>query len=192
MGAEQLPAAAVLPQAIGVVGAFTPWNDLTQMGPLAHPRRVAAMKYLIDDAIGRGSQVVGGRGPVPGMGYFWAPTVLIDVPDSAAIMSQEPFGPIVPVLPFSSFEEAIARANASPYGLAAYVFTGSQRIAKAAVLALEAGSVGINALKGVPPDLGIAGIKESGYGYEGGMLGIEAFLNLKVVRGSAPDRDISS
>jgi succinate-semialdehyde dehydrogenase/glutarate-semialdehyde dehydrogenase len=76
--------------------------------------------------------------------------------------------------------------------LAAYVFTGSQRIAKAAVQALEAGSVGINALKGVPPDLGIADIKESGYGYEGGMLGIEASLNLKVVRGSAPDRDISS
>jgi succinate-semialdehyde dehydrogenase/glutarate-semialdehyde dehydrogenase len=76
-------------------------------------------------------------------------------------MSQEPFGPIVPVLPFSSFEEAIARANASPYGLGAYVFTGAQRIAKAAVLAFEAGSVGINTLKGVPPDLRIAGIKES-------------------------------
>ena len=154
----------------------------TDMGPMANSRRLAAMERLTEETLASGATHATGGRRLSGPGYFWPPTVFTNVPDSASIMTEEPFGPIVPVLSFSTFDEAIARANASPYGLAAYVFTGSERTAEMAALALEAGSVGINNLQGVPPDQGIAGIKESGYGYEGGQLGIEAFLNLKVVR----------
>jgi succinate-semialdehyde dehydrogenase/glutarate-semialdehyde dehydrogenase len=156
----------------------------TEMGPLANPRRLTALKRLVDDAVARGARIVTGGERLTRPGYFWAPTILTDVPDAAAMMTEEPFGPLVAVAPFATFEEAIARANANPYGLAAYVFTTSPDIGNAAARALAAGSVGINELRGVPPDVGIAGIKDSGYGYEGGQPGIDAFFNLKVVRGA--------
>lgn len=156
----------------------------TEMGPLANPRRLAAMTRLTDDALACGARLVTGGARVPRRGYFWPPTILADVPQTAAVMSEEPFGPLLPIAPFAAFEDAVALANASAYGLAAYVFTRSPDTAAAAAARLAAGSVGINELRGVAPDVGMAGIKDSGYGYEGGRLGIEAFLNLKVVRGA--------
>jgi succinate-semialdehyde dehydrogenase/glutarate-semialdehyde dehydrogenase len=157
----------------------------TDMGPMANPRRLAATKRLTDDARSDGARIVTGGERIRRPGYFWPPTVLVDVPDTAALMHEEPFGPVAPISRFSTFDEAIACANATVYGLAAYVFTRSNDTAEMAARAIAAGSVGINELEGVPPDVGIAGIKDSGYGYEGGHLGIEAFLNLKVVRGNA-------
>lgn len=153
------------------------------IGPMATARRLAAMTRLAEDALARGARVVTGGERERRPGFFWPPTILTDVPDSAVLMSEEPFGPIVPISPFRTFAEAITRANATPYGLAAYVFTQSAEIATAAVQCLAVGSVGVNELQGVPPNVGIAGIKDSGYGYEGGARGIEELLNLKAVRG---------
>jgi succinate-semialdehyde dehydrogenase/glutarate-semialdehyde dehydrogenase len=177
----------------------------TEMGPLANPRRLTALQHLVDDARARGAHIVTGGERLSRRGYFFPPTILTDVPEppapgAAAMMTEEPFGPLVSIAPFETFDEAIARANANPYGLAAYAFTAPHNAnaaanattsattsatttAIAAARALVAGSVGINELRGVPPDVGIGGIKDSGYGYEGGQAGIDAFLNLKVVRG---------
>jgi succinate-semialdehyde dehydrogenase / glutarate-semialdehyde dehydrogenase len=156
----------------------------TDMGPMANPRRLAVMQRLTADALARGGRLETGGERLPRPGYFWAPTVFVDVPEDAALMSEEPFGPLVPISSFATLDEAVLRANANPYGLAAYVFTQSPATADAATDALTVGSVGINSLSGVPPDIGVAGVKDSGYGYEGGRLGIDAFLNLKVVRGA--------
>jgi succinate-semialdehyde dehydrogenase / glutarate-semialdehyde dehydrogenase len=153
----------------------------TTMGPMANARRIAAMERLMADARSLGSRVVTGGERLPRPGYFWPPTILTDVPPDAAMMTEEPFGPLLPVLSFSTFDEAIAQANRTPYGLAAYVFTRSESTADAAARALDAGSVGINQLRGVPPDAPVGGIKDSGYGYEGGAAGIEAFVHLKLV-----------
>lgn len=158
----------------------------SDMGPMAHPRRLAVMARLTEEARQRGARIIVGGRRLDRRGWFWAPTVLTEVPPDAALLSEEPFGPIAPILPFSTPEEGIRRANENPYGLAAYAFTQSTDTAHAAARALAAGSVGINELRGVPPDVGIAGIKDSGHGYEGGQAGVEAFLNLKVVRGGVP------
>jgi succinate-semialdehyde dehydrogenase/glutarate-semialdehyde dehydrogenase len=158
-------------------------DPATTMGPLANARRLAAVERLTTDALAHGAHVHAGGARLGRAGWFFAPTVLTDVGDGAALLSEEPFGPIAPVWPFETLEEAVARANATPYGLAAYVFTRDPDTAREAALALETGSVGVNELRGVPPHVGIAGVKDSGYGYEGGALGIEAFLSLKVVRG---------
>lgn len=112
--------------------------------------------------------------------------MVTDVGNGAALLEEEPFGPIAPVWQFETLAEAVARANATPYGLAAYVFTRDRDTAHAIVAALDVGSVGVNELRGVPPDVGISGVKDSGYGYEGGASGVEAFLSLKAVRGRAP------
>jgi succinate-semialdehyde dehydrogenase / glutarate-semialdehyde dehydrogenase len=154
----------------------------TGMGPLANTRRMDAMQRLTDDARSRGAQVRTGGERFRRSGFFWPPTVLTDVPEQAGIVSEEPFGPIVPIWPFTTVDEAIARANATAYGLAGYIFTASSDSAVTVARALTVGSVGINSLAGVPPDVGIAGVKDSGFGYEGGRLGVEAFLNLKVIR----------
>jgi succinate-semialdehyde dehydrogenase/glutarate-semialdehyde dehydrogenase len=159
-------------------------DPATQMGPLANERRLTAMKRLIANATNKGAVMrTGAAERLPRRGYFWTPTLLTDVPDDAAILHEEPFGPVLPIAPFATFDEAIARANANPFGLASYVFTSAPALAARAADALDAGSIGINALQGVPPDVGIAGVKDSGYGYEGGALGIESFVNFKVVRG---------
>jgi succinate-semialdehyde dehydrogenase/glutarate-semialdehyde dehydrogenase len=160
-------------------------DPATTMGPLSNARRLEEIARLTNDALAHGGRIHLGGARLDRRGFFFPPTVLTDVGDGAALLREEPFGPVLPVWPFENLEAAIARANATPYGLAAYVFTRDQRIADAASAALEAGCVGVNELSGVPPDVGIAGVKNSGYGYEGGAAGIEAFLSLKAVRGTA-------
>lgn len=156
-------------------------DENTDMGPMANPRRIAAMERLVADAVAHGGRVVTGGTRLPRPGYFWSPTVLAEVPEDAAVMNEEPFGPIIPIAPFTHSDEAIHQVNRNPYGLAAYLFTNSSAIAEATARALEVGSVGINQLSGVPPDAPVGGIKDSGYGYEGGIHGLEAFLNLKLI-----------
>jgi succinate-semialdehyde dehydrogenase/glutarate-semialdehyde dehydrogenase len=118
-------------------------------------------------------------------GYFWPPTVLADVPSAAAIMSEEPFGPILAVAPFDTMDEAIELANRTSYGLASYVFASSQQTQVDVAERLCCGSVGINMLKGVAPDVPLAGTRDSGYGLEGGEQGFRAFQDVKLLNRTA-------
>jgi succinate-semialdehyde dehydrogenase/glutarate-semialdehyde dehydrogenase len=107
--------------------------------------------------------------------------VLAGVPDAAVVMHEEPFGPLAPISPFTSWDEALARANSLPYGLAAYVFTDSLTIAESAARELKAGNLGINQMAPSLPDAPLGGVDQSGLGYEGGSEGVRAFLQMKLV-----------
>lgn len=160
----------------------------TVMGPLANPRRVEAMHAFIADAKEQGARCVAGGKPIGNIGNFWEPTVLADVPNSARIMNEEPFGPVAVTQRFSTFDEAIAQANRLPYGLSAYAFTASTHTAAAVGEAIEAGMIGINFAVLTGPETPFGGIKDSGHGSEGGSEGLEGFLNTKYIaegRGAA-------
>lgn len=151
------------------------------MGPMIGPQGPQRMKRLIDDALAKGARLVW-KGQAPeGKGYFWPPTLLADVPAAAAILSEEPFGPVLTVAPFDTDEEAVELANATTYGLASYVFTASAERQRHVAERLAFGNVSVNMLKGVAPDVPNTGIGDSGYGHEGGSEGFRAFQNLKLV-----------
>lgn len=151
------------------------------MGPLANPRRLVAMDEMVSDARDAGAKVVaGGKGP-GGKGNFWEPTVLADVPNAARIMNEEPFGPVAVTRPFTSFDEVVAEANRLPYGLAAYAYTRSARIAADIGDAIEAGMIGINFSILTGPETHFGGVKDSGHGSEGGIEGLEAYLVPKYI-----------
>ena len=153
----------------------------TRMGPLANSRRVDAMRLFIDDATAKGARLLTGGQRIGEIGNFFQPTVLADVPLNARIMNEEPFGPVAPIVPFSNFDEAIAEANRLPFGLAAYAFTRSLKTAMALGAAIESGMLTINHLGLALPEVPFGGIKDSGYGSEGGSEAIEAYLNTKFV-----------
>ncbi len=153
----------------------------TTMGPLANSRRLDAMEAFVEDAAGRGARVAAGGTRADAPGYFWQPTVLTDLRDEARAMTEETFGPIAPVVPFDTLEEAIERANRLPYGLSAYAFTRSASTAHAVSTGLQAGMVGINGFGVSVAEAPFGGIKESGYGSEGGVEGLEGYLNTKFV-----------
>lgn len=164
--------------------AITVGNGLegaTQMGPLANARRPGAIAALVDDAVASGARIAVGGVRLDGPGNFHAPTLLADVPDTAAIMTTEPFGPVAATRPFSDFDEVVAAANATPFGLAAFAFTENGRRANLLGDALEAGMIGINsfAISGVDAPFG--GVKQSGYGSEGGSEGIDNYCVTKAV-----------
>lgn len=159
------------------------WQPQVTMGPMANARRVDAMENLVSDARQRGGKVVCGGARPSRSGFFYPPTVLLDVPEDAQIFVDEPFGPILPITRVSTIKEAVLRANRNPYGLASYVFAGDHQLAGRISSQLAAGSVGVNQMKGVPPDAAVAGIKDSGYGYEGGIAGVEVFQNRKLISG---------
>ncbi len=156
-------------------------DEGTQMGPLANPRRVEAMAEFVADARDRGARVTAGGGRIGNQGFFWEPTVLTDVPDDAMVMVKEPFGPIAPITRFETFDDLIERANRLPYALAAYAFTNSAKTAREISEALESGMVGINHLGISMPETPFGGIKESGYGHEGGIEGLEVYTQVKFV-----------
>jgi succinate-semialdehyde dehydrogenase/glutarate-semialdehyde dehydrogenase len=155
-----------------------------EMGPLANHRRLEAARVLVDDALSRGATRLAGneRTDLPERGYFFPPTVLSDVPPDARILHEEPFVPVGPILVFDDLEEVIERANAVPYGLAAYVFTDHLRTARLASEALEVGMVGINDFGIAAAEAPFGGVKESGIGRESGTLGIHEFLEPKTVK----------
>jgi succinate-semialdehyde dehydrogenase/glutarate-semialdehyde dehydrogenase len=153
----------------------------TRMGPLANARRVSAMERFTEDARRQDATLVCGGRRVAATGWFWAPTVLADVPEAAQVMNEEPFGPIAPMAAFDDLDEAIARANRLPFGLAAYGFTTNLRTAEHLSQGLAAGNIGVNQMCPSLPDMPIGGIGDSGYGYEGGRAGIEEFLHFKLV-----------
>ena len=151
------------------------------MGPMANARRIDTMEAFVNDAKERGGKVVTGGNRRGNQGYFFEPTVITDVPDDSKIMTQEPFGPLAPVVTFKSFDEVVERANSLPYGLAAYAFTGSAQTATLIGDALQSGMVGINSIAVSTPETPFGGIKESGYGSEGGLEGLQAYLNTKFI-----------
>jgi succinate-semialdehyde dehydrogenase/glutarate-semialdehyde dehydrogenase len=153
----------------------------TQMGPLAHERRVDAMHALVTDAQERGATLVSGGRRLSDTGCFFPPTILTSVPDNARMMIEEPFGPIVPITTFSNAEEALTRANALPYGLASYAFTNSIATAEYVTRHLEAGMVGINHFGLALAETPLGGVKDSGMGSEGGSETFDGYLVTKFV-----------
>jgi succinate-semialdehyde dehydrogenase/glutarate-semialdehyde dehydrogenase len=151
------------------------------MGPLANARRIDAMDSFVNDARDRGGKVVTGGQRRGNQGYFYEPTVLTDLPDDCKIMTQEPFGPLAPIVPFKTVDEVVERANSLPYGLAAYAFTGSAQTANMIGEALQSGMVGVNSIAVSTPETPFGGVKESGYGSEGGIEGLQAYLNTKFI-----------
>ncbi len=151
------------------------------MGPLANARRIDAMDSFVNDAKARGGKIATGGQRRGNQGYFYEPTVITDVPDYCKIMTQEPFGPLAPVVTFKTFDEVVERANSLPFGLAAYAFTGSAQTANMIGDALQSGMVGVNSINVSTPETPFGGIKESGYGSEGGLEGLQAYLNTKFI-----------
>ncbi len=153
----------------------------TRMGPLAHDRRVGAVEGFVQDAKESGAELRLGGSRIGNQGYFFEPTVLRDVPLSARIMNEEPFGPIAAINGFSDDDDALEEANRLPYGLAAYAYTRSTVTAERAASRIESGMVSINHHGLALPEVPFGGVKDSGYGSEGGSEAIEAYLNSKFV-----------
>ncbi|MBM3478043.1 MAG: NAD-dependent succinate-semialdehyde dehydrogenase [Alphaproteobacteria bacterium] len=153
----------------------------TTMGPLCHARRIDAMEGFMADAAKSGARVETGGKRIGNKGYFFEPTVLTGVPLSARVMNEEPFGPIAVVSPFKDFDAAIAEANRLEYGLAAYAYTRNTKLATAVGNAIESGMVSINHHGLGLPEVPFGGIKDSGFGSEGGTEALEAYLNTKFV-----------
>lgn len=172
--------AAFLGHARGLqVGAGS--DEATTMGPLAHSRRVIAMAEMVDDAQRQGARVELGGSRIGDAGYFFSPTVLTDVPDSALVMQNEPFGPVAPIVRYKHLDEAIRRANALPYGLSSYAFTTSTKHALELQNSLQAGNVNINHAGQAAPEIPLGGVKDSGIGSEGGQETFDGYLATKLV-----------
>lgn len=153
----------------------------TQMGPLANERRLVAMEELLKDARAKGAQVVTGGERIGTSGNFFAPTVLANVPLDASVFNNEPFGPVAAIRPFERIEDAIAEANRLPYGLAGYAFTRSLKTAHLLSQRLEVGLMWVNQPALAWPEMPFGGVKDSGYGSEGGPEALEAYLTTKSV-----------
>src|SRR6266404_3129897 len=152
-----------------------------KMGPLANARRIDAMEQMIGDARDHGAKVRTGGECIGNAGYFWQPTVLTDVPNDSKIMNVEPFGPVAAMVRFKKFDDVVEQANRLPYGLASYAFTGSAAQATAIGDALDSGLVGVNTFAVTVPETPFGGVKESGYGSEGGSEGLDAYLQTKFI-----------
>jgi len=153
----------------------------TKMGPLVNERRVQAVDTLISEAVSQGAKLETGGKRIGNKGSFYEPTVLSGVTGDMRIMNEEPFGPVALVAPFSGFDDVIAEANRLPYGLAAYAFTSSAKTATALGQELETGMLTLNHLGLALPEVPFGGIKDSGYGSEGGTEALEAYLVTKFV-----------
>ncbi len=151
------------------------------MGPMANERRLTAMAEFVADAVAKGAQIRCGGERLDRKGYYFPPTVLTGVSSDAKIMSEEPFGPIAPIVPFTDLDDALAIANSLPYGLAAYGFTRSAATAERLSDELEAGILSINHCGGSVHEAPSGGVKSSGHGKEGGPEGLEAYLVTKRV-----------
>lgn len=156
-------------------------DEGVQMGPMVSEKRRSGVRKLIEDAVGHGAKVVLGGEPLPGKGFFYPPTVLTEVPADAALLSEEPFGPVAPIAAFDDLDEALDVANSLPYGLAAYAYTESAATAEKLIAGYEAGILSINHCSGSVPQAPSGGFKDSGYGREGGPEGLEGFLVTKRV-----------
>ena len=147
-------------------------DPATQMGPVANDRRIEALQALVDDGRAKGAKVLCGGHRLDRRGYFFAPTVMAELPEGARAMQEEPFGPLALINPVRSIDEALEQANALPVGLAAYGFARSAANVDRIARGLEAGNVSINTLEASRAETPFGGVKESGLGREGGVEGI--------------------
>ncbi|MFL6691922.1 MAG: aldehyde dehydrogenase family protein, partial [Ramlibacter sp.] len=153
----------------------------TQMGPLANPRRLTAMAEITKDAVSKGAKVLTGGERIGDAGNFWQPTILDDVPVGAKVFNDEPFGPMAAIQPFNKLEDAISEANRLPYGLAGYAFTKSLKNADLLSRRVEVGMLWINMPAMPSAEMPFGGVKDSGYGSEGGPEAVEAYMNVRSV-----------
>jgi len=165
--------------------AFTTAARDLEIGPVITPRRLEAMERMTADAVERGARVLCGGERSDGEGYFFAPTVLADVPDDALLAREEPFGPIAALAPFTDLDDAVERANGTGYAFAAYLFTDSARTRERVLATVRASNIGVNQMAPAMPDAPTGGLQDSGYGYEGGRDGIHAFQHFRLVSQAA-------
>ena len=149
------------------------------MGPLLADRRLDVMDSFVEDAVSSGGQIVVGGARMQSPGSFFEPTLIQNVPDHAKIMTEEPFGPVVPTASFASLDEVVSRANSLPFGLAAYAFTSNPKTSRILKSEIESGMLAINSMHIHSVETPFGGLKHSGYGYEGSIEGLEAFLVTK-------------
>ena len=153
----------------------------SNMGPLANPRRITAMESILADAQEKGAKAATGGKRIGNQGNFFEPTVLTDVPPNARIMTEEPFGPVAIMLRFKDTDKMLTEANSLPFGLASYAFTKDSKTAAKVADALDSGMVSINHFGIALPETPFGGIKDSGFGHEGGIEGLNAYLSAKFV-----------
>ncbi len=153
----------------------------SQMGPLANGRRLEAVAELVQDAQGRGAKVLSGGSRIGDVGNFFEPTILGDVPADARLLSEEPFGPVAPLLRFDNLDDVIERANSLEYGLAAFAFTASLKTATTLSNRLHSGMISINHFGLALPETPFGGMRDSGHGSEGGTEGLDAYLVTKFI-----------
>lgn len=156
-------------------------DSFTTVGPLANERRVTAMEELIEDARINGARVIAGGERASNAGWMFQPTLIADMPNEALAMTREPFGPLALVQPVDDLDDALARSNALPYGLAGYAFTQSAKRANRITEELDVGVIGINQMVVTIPETPFGGVHDSGWGREGGIEGLEAYTIKKYV-----------
>ena len=170
-----------LAERMGALRVGPGYRDDNEVGPLVDADQLETVTRLVDDAVAKGATVLTGGARVDGPGYFFAPTVLTDLPDDADIRHEEVFGPVAPIITFETEDEAVAGANDTEFGLVAYVFTHDLDRAFRVVRALEVGMVGVNKGLVSNPAAPFGGVKASGFGREGGLEGIGEYLETKYV-----------
>lgn len=153
----------------------------SQMGPLANGRRLESVERMVADAVRKGGSVTAGGNRIGNAGYFHEPTVLVNVPDDAAVLSEEPFGPVATILRFSDAEEFVARANSLEFGLASSVFSNDLRITRFVSEKLQVGMVGVNEVAYGLAETPVCGVKSSGLGHEGGSEGVADHMVTKFI-----------
>jgi succinate-semialdehyde dehydrogenase/glutarate-semialdehyde dehydrogenase len=168
-------------QATEMITVGNGFDPIATMGPLANTRRMDAMRDMVDDACQLGAKLRCGGARVGTQGNFFAPTVLTHVPVTAQAMNVEPFGPLALINPFDELEEAVTQANRLPFGLAAYAWTTSSKTSHALSQEIETGMLTINHLGLGLPEVPFGGVKDSGYGSEGGSEAIEPYLTPKLI-----------
>tara|TARA_B100001559_G_scaffold22019_1_gene17902 strand:- start:94 stop:627 length:534 start_codon:yes stop_codon:yes gene_type:complete len=153
----------------------------TVLGPLTTKKRLEELEALVETTKKEGANILcGGKKPAGfNKGYFYEPTIFDNIKDDYTIMHQEPFGPLVPILSFKDFDEVIKRANNNVLGLASYIYTNNLKKAHTASELMETGTVAVNTGVVALPEAPFGGIKQTGYGREGGSMAIKDYLNIK-------------
>lgn len=175
-------------QSAGSMRVGDPFQEGIQMGPMANVRRLSVMEEMVQDARLRGACVAVGGERLGDCGFFWSPTVYTDASDDSLVATEEPFGPVAVIFPFSQLPDAISRANQLPFGLAGYLFTNDIASVNAAVGSLDCGAIAVNHWQVSLPETPFGGHKESGFGSEGGVEGLNGFLQVKFVSEASGSR----
>jgi succinate-semialdehyde dehydrogenase/glutarate-semialdehyde dehydrogenase len=158
-----------------------PSDPSTRLGPLSSERAAADLTAQVQDAVDKGATVLAGGERIGESGNFWKPTILADVPLEAKVFNDEPFGPLAAIRSFNTLEEAIAEANRLSFGLAGYAFTKSLKNADLLTRKVEVGMLWVNMPAMPSAEMPFGGIKDSGYGSEGGPEAMEAYLNTRAI-----------